>query len=703
MTNFKRFSALILAMLMILTSIAYAAPLYEKYEYKETYEYKDEYIAYALQATVPKIFLNCSATLEYAPIQFDVDLVMSQFDEMYNEYYPQYSEEDIAEVLYEHVCDNLSNYLSYGHRKEVETEGSFTGSAVVISDDGYIATNSHVVTLDDSGREMLYLSALDSGVMEDIENLIVDIEKYNISLTEEQINEIYMLIMQDAIEQASIESEETQLVVCFPTSDGDTDFESAIAYEAEVVAEGTSEGIDGLTQDTAIIKIDAENLIALRLSESYPELNSKITSAGYPAASDEIFLQAESLESVLSITVGTGQVSRLVPIEGQDYQAIGITTDISGGNSGGPSVDSSLYVEGLNTYGNAADVRYGFMVSAEYVRELSDKFDIEQGEASKTYLLGLQLLQDNYGKAALECFEAVKTMNPDTPYIETMISVAKKTPQEVPAEKSSGINWWLILIIAGGVILAAAIAVTILLIVKSSKKKKKATISSGSGYVGINTERSSDSYSPAGYDEPTPPNATYYDISTSTSSSPYNSSSYDSSSSSSPYGSSPYDVSYDSTPDYGTSASTLEDSSGITYYTPDAPTYKNPSDGHASYGTSSSAPYGTPSAPYGTPSAPYGTSASSPYGASSVPYNPPASNPYGAPHTSGYGASPAAPAPDTPVLRTTMSSHPSKPRSAPDPAFKKPTMSSGFRPAAPSQPQNFATKPYEDDSKTTRM
>ena len=697
MKHIKRISALVLAMLMFFTcSIAFATPLYEKYEYKENYQYQDEFIAYALKATVPMIFLNCSATLRYAPIEFDVDLVMEHFEILYNEYHTQYSQEEIAQALYEHVCNNLSDYLSYGNLKTVDTEGSFTGSGVVISDNGYIATNSHVVTLEDEGKELLYMSALDSGVKDDLENLLNDVQRYDIDLTEEQVEEIYMLIMEDAIKQASIVDEDTELLVCFPTADGNTKLEDCVSYKARVVAEGTAEGVEGLTQDTAIIKIDAENLVALRLSETYPELNSPITSGGFPGASDEIFREVDSFDSVLSITVGSGQISRIVPIDGQHYKAIGINTNISGGNSGGPSVDKSLEIEGLNTYGNATDMRYAYMVSAEYVRKLADEFDIEQGEASKTFLLGLQLLQDGHGKAALECFEAVQNMNNDTPYIETMISVAKEAPQTVPEEASSGISLTVILIIAGCVVFVAASVVTILLIVKS-KKKKKLPLSDDGSYVGISTEDSYASYTSSEDSYPSS-GGTYYDTTSS-------------SGTSSHYGPSSYDFSsYGSSSDYGTPAATLDESSAMDYYTPETSTYKSPSGTYVSdspsgydapanpYGTSDYAPYSAPT------SSPYGSSAGSAFGtAATKPYDTPETNPYGtasAPaygSSTAYGSAPKKPDAETPVLKTTMaSSGSSKPRSAPDPAFKKPTLSSGFKPPV-------TPRPMDHDDKTTRM
>ena len=466
---------------MLLPASVYAEEkLYEKYGYSEDFKYDNEFIAHVLKASVPKIFLHYSAELRYSPATFDEDAFLNDYIYLNNEYGGQKTQEEIFGVLLQYSKENISEYLTYTGYKTVDTSGSWMGSGVVISEDGYIATNAHVATINDDSRLQLYLNGLQTEIYNDVEDMMYSINEYGITLSEEQIESLYYLILEDAATRATVINEDVRLEVCFPTSDGNTDLASAIVYDAKIVEQGTQEGIEGFTQDTAILKIEADNLIALKLSDSLPETNSTIVSAGYPSASDEAFQMSGSDASVLSLTVGTGQVARLVPIDNTSYRAIEINTTISGGNSGGPSVDEYLNIEGLNTYVHSGDTRYAYMVSAEYVNTLVRQFDVYQGEATKTFLTGIQMLQQGYGDSAEECFKRVKELQGNTPYIENLIENAKKAPDKSysgePSEnedaKKGGINMMLVLIICITVGAVAISAVIIVVIVKLSKKNK---------------------------------------------------------------------------------------------------------------------------------------------------------------------------------------------------------------------------------------
>ncbi|MBO5452789.1 MAG: trypsin-like peptidase domain-containing protein [Clostridia bacterium] len=483
-THLKKLTAFvcITAMLLFQTSVlaTESVRLYEQYRYQENFEYSDEIIAHALKSAVPKIMLGYEATITYEPVFFDTDELVNVYVNTYNAHSDEYTEEEIAGAVLNDVQENLENYLAYDEEKTVTVNGIYTGSGVVISDDGYVATNAHVATLDDGAKLELYLSGLNENVVGDLSGIITELSDVGLTFTEEQIAEVYDVVIQDAATRAEVIDEYIQLEVWFPDALGNTDADSAIKYEATLVEEGVSaasEDIEGYTQDTAILKIDAENLISLKISDSYPALNSKIVTAGFPAASAMIFQAAGSNESVMSITVGTGQVAQLVPIKGSEYKAIGITTTISGGNSGGPSVDSNLNIEGLNTYHLAADARYAYMVPAEYVSYLAQGYGMGQGETSKTFLLGLQMLQQNYGTTALKCFEKVKRLQPDTPYIEELIQLANDAPdKEAPRRKGSlgsGTNLMIILVIV--------LVVVVVIIAANNSKGKKKPPRSGSG------------------------------------------------------------------------------------------------------------------------------------------------------------------------------------------------------------------------------
>ena len=456
-------------------SIQAKEPLYEKYMYNENFEYNDEMIGHALKATVPKIMLEYRARIKYKPMELDVDALASKIEVWYEQLYEKgYSEDEISEKLLEKITSKIPYYTSYGSYKEEVAEGQGHGSGVVISEDGYIATNAHVASLDEESKLMLYMNSLSSTVYEDLDVMLKDAARYDITFTEEDIQYLHELLLQKSCKKVRVIDEETVLNVCFASHDGDTSLDNATVYEAELVEIGTQEGIDGLTQDTAILKIDAENLIALPLSDSYPEANSQIVSAGYPAIAEEIFEKSGSSASSLSVSIGTGKIARIVPIDNSDYKAMEISTTISSGNSGGPSVDKHLQIEGLNTYAAATDYRFAYMISSEFIKHLTDDIDLEIGDTSKTFFTGLQMLQQNYGPAAEECMEEVKNSQKNTPYIDHLINIAQDAPDNefaLTRAQASYFNLVYIAIIGAGIILLIIIIVAIILACKSRKKK----------------------------------------------------------------------------------------------------------------------------------------------------------------------------------------------------------------------------------------
>lgn len=491
MKALKRITALICSMLLIISAMGVGfanednIPLYEKYEYNENFEYESEMIGHALKTSVAKIVMFYSAEIEYRPVFFNAK-AFSELVRAAGDAYPDYSQDELKAFLIKYLQSYPESYIAYGSSKEIETSGQATGSGVVIGEDGYIATNTHVISLDDNTRMQVYQNALGEDIARDLIEIFEEVEAYGLSFTEEEMNKVYYYVLNDAIDNAYINSESTALEVWFTPANGKTGMDDAVTYEAELVEKGTSEGMDGLTEDAAILKIDAENLVALNLSEELAEINSEITAAGFPGASDAIFQNAGSTESVMSITVNKGEVSKQVPIDGAKYKALETSVRISPGNSGGPSVDKKLEIEGLNTYSLIEDSRYAYMISAECVKDMAKDYEIGQGEVSKTFLLGLQALQQDYGKTAVECFERVKELKSDTPYIDALIETAQKAPQKEMASNGAdkgGVvaflqeNLILVIIIGASLIVIAAIVVVLIIVL--NKKKKASPIVSG--------------------------------------------------------------------------------------------------------------------------------------------------------------------------------------------------------------------------------
>ena len=242
--------------------------------------------------------------------------------------------------------------------------------------------------------------------------------------------------------------------------------------EAEIVAEGEIFTDNGDTEDVAILKIDKDNLAALTIMNDYPEVNSQITAAGFPGASSELFdqlSQTGNSSDELAVTITNGTVARIVPIDNSEYEMIQSTATIEHGNSGGPSINNNLEIVGLNTLKSTDYNGYYWMVPAEAIEDRSSDINLKNdGKASVLLKEGLQALQNGKGRRALNAFEELKELQPDTPYINVLISEAGALPQNMSVydllnEKT--------LLIVGAVFVLASLLLIIMLIAKKSKKK----------------------------------------------------------------------------------------------------------------------------------------------------------------------------------------------------------------------------------------
>jgi len=452
-------------------------PLYEKLGYQEDFEYADEMIGHALKSTVVYVTQECEFTFTYKPLVLKTDQVATLITA-----YPNISKKTIAAF----ILKNYKDYFKYGTEETVTQQCISQGSGVILGDHGYIATNAHVVEEPTDAMLEEYVSGIVQEYWDaDLEDIVQDMADKGLTITMDDLD----FIEEDSVSYPydssdfTCEITSTNMKISIPTSDGKTDLRSANTYAAEVIKQGISSGenAEGLTQDIAILKIEEDNLVGLSLSNTYPEVNSNIVSGGFPAAANEIFEEI-GYESTLSATIGTGKVARHIAVKGTDYKAMEITTTISQGSSGGPSVDNHLQIEGLNTYSNSSDTRFSYMVPAEAILDMAQGLEIEQGEISKTFLTGLQMLQQGYGKAAKDCFCAVQMKRRSIPYLDNLIQLAEDASQESPSPEETNDNALQPVqqsvsfpVILGITLLVIALTVIVFWVLKSKKATQKPT------------------------------------------------------------------------------------------------------------------------------------------------------------------------------------------------------------------------------------
>ncbi|MCA9347965.1 trypsin-like peptidase domain-containing protein [Candidatus Saccharibacteria bacterium] len=271
-----------------------------------------------------------------------------------------------------------------GYDSSTTIEGVCTvyiGSGSIISTDGLVATNGHVIATDNMtiisdylansmsvdvlankaeafmpyfiaigdvspSQAQAFITAIRSGE-QDAVNLalslanLIHTEDINVTAT----NNIYALqLSNEPLKLVDI----TELPKGFQDSDGiasakliDKDFDVNTPMNEIQFA-------DLKGSDVALLKMDGSNFPAVRLGSILGiDLGDKITAIGYPAFVDGGLMTAKA-KTVPSVS--QGQLLRVMQQSLDSNMLLLTDVPISGGNSGGPAFDSTGNQIGLNTY-----------------------------------------------------------------------------------------------------------------------------------------------------------------------------------------------------------------------------------------------------------------------------------------------------------------------------------------------------------------
>jgi S1-C subfamily serine protease len=221
--------------------------------------------------------------------------------------------------------------------KSVEKSPTSYGSGFVISKDGYILTNAHVISNLDVWEENLRvgLTLADYLILE---------EEYYLGNIDRDTYDYYIYLNDYLYEYLEITPNVDYRVVV--GVDG-FDTNSKI-YTPEIIKTegGTYEGV----MDWTLLKINAENLEYLKIADSDKVLEgSEIFVIGYPSISEDDYSEEIEFKNNVKPTINKGIVSH-IKTEGL-YKTFQIDASASSGNSGGPVLNQKGEVIGILTSG----------------------------------------------------------------------------------------------------------------------------------------------------------------------------------------------------------------------------------------------------------------------------------------------------------------------------------------------------------------
>ncbi len=216
-----------------------------------------------------------------------------------------------------------------------------TGSGFVVSEDGYIITNAHVVS-PETIKATILNQALTEKLEEELKNLS-EAEKQNLFKDPEKTEEFANNFLTLLLSQSQFEFKST-LAVLSPTSEK-AQIENLFANGFPAKLIDLNENFLFSNKDVALIKIENNNLPTVTLAENFePNIGSPVFIFGFPASAE--FNNQSPVESTLT----QGIISALKYSSGKDFKLFQTDAKISQGSSGGPMFNQKGEVVGIITY-----------------------------------------------------------------------------------------------------------------------------------------------------------------------------------------------------------------------------------------------------------------------------------------------------------------------------------------------------------------
>ena len=362
-------------------------------------------------------------------------------------------------------CRDVDKYMMKGTEKvSKELNTTMVGSGFIVTPDGYVITNAHVVDEnDDDTKQNFVKQAFQEIIDEDIKTLEDAMKR---KMTEEEakaLTDADSWYFTQTMEVGNIQKE---FSIVFGVS-GDKGKIVPMIIPAKLITMGSP--IPG--KDVAILKMTAKHSYpTIRMGDDKAlRVGDQIYVLGYPAVAT--FHPLISEESISEASLTRGLVSAKKNMK-DGWEVLQTDASITHGNSGGPVMNEQGEVIGLATFGSIdyqrqAEVQgMNFIVPSTIVEEFIKEARIqpEMSDISLAYEAALDFFDKAHYKKALKKFDEVKVMNPSFPFIDKMIKDSKRNIEKgLDKEPKDMMMYYYI---GGGVLL-----LSIILFIAYRKKK----------------------------------------------------------------------------------------------------------------------------------------------------------------------------------------------------------------------------------------
>ncbi len=294
---------------------------------------------------------------------------------------------------------------------EIQVDDYFSGSGVIVRADGYIMTNSHVVSYQSVKNlivaDFIY-EALEKGASTLSEE---ELKEYVIARSEEEIEGFAEKISDFILEKSEFDLEKN-ITVLNPALKQEK-FEDLVAKSFPASIVSVNDNFYKDDQDFALIKIEQDNLPALSLGKVEDiSVGKKVYIYGYPTTA------TMNTKDNLEPTFTEGTLSATKDSKKKDFKIFQTDAKISSGSSGGPLLDDAGRVVGLVTFITAQGLKqegdsFAFALPINIATDLLKESalggqeipEFRAGEYENKFRSGISLLKNN------ECGKAIENLS----------------------------------------------------------------------------------------------------------------------------------------------------------------------------------------------------------------------------------------------------------------------------------------------------
>jgi S1-C subfamily serine protease len=378
------------------------------------------------------------------------------------------NEQAVKEAIVREVLVNYLDYVEPGKtliEKDVETGAMGTG--FIITPDGYILTNAHVVFAEeDYLKWQLTRTALKELLEKDVQDAVKEAGEMDVEIPDDVMKagtENAALYYQRFMQISKVSTEIfTEMGVAIP---------GLQSMQRGFVSDLRKRGEPVPGKDVAILKIDKTNLPTVRIGDDAAvTTGDRIYVIGYPAVAT--FHEMLAKESIVEPSLTSGLISARKTMQG-GWSALQTDAAITHGNSGGPAFNEQGEVIGIATFGSIDYQRGGaevqgmnFLVPISVAKQFIAEINVrpQESQLSKLYGQGLAYYDKHQYKNALEKFREVNELNPGYPYVTKYISDCRTAINEGRDEtRSIWVYAGIGVLIAGGLLLLVVVGIVVIL------------------------------------------------------------------------------------------------------------------------------------------------------------------------------------------------------------------------------------------------